>query len=124
MEAPKPAMTTSSQPQAVQMSMMNPPARQSTQVEEAPKRGLAARLRGGGAGKVSCSSYSPPCGTSLTLRPSLGLPPRHGRMLLVLRVLQSESVPGPRPVRRFNTACQDCCECFADIVCCPCEMCC
>ncbi|KAI0789708.1 hypothetical protein C8Q75DRAFT_806868 [Abortiporus biennis] len=52
MEAPKPAMTTSTQPQAVQMSMMNPPTRQSTQETECEhKKGLAARLRGGGAGK-------------------------------------------------------------------------
>ncbi|CDO69844.1 hypothetical protein BN946_scf184884.g3 [Trametes cinnabarina] len=53
MEAPKPAMTTSSQPQAVQMNVINPPARQSTQQTEEcqHKRGLAARLRGGGAAK-------------------------------------------------------------------------
>ncbi|OJT09907.1 hypothetical protein TRAPUB_13650 [Trametes pubescens] len=55
MEAPKPAMTTVSQPQAVQMTAMNPPTRQSTQHSEEcqNKRGLAARLRGGGAGRVS-----------------------------------------------------------------------
>ncbi|KAH9891756.1 hypothetical protein C8Q73DRAFT_700673 [Cubamyces lactineus] len=53
MDAPKPAMTTSAQPQAVQMNVMNPPARQSTQQTEEcqHKRGLAARLRGGGAAK-------------------------------------------------------------------------
>ncbi|KAI0647950.1 hypothetical protein C8Q79DRAFT_1117372 [Trametes meyenii] len=52
MEAPKLAMTTSAQPQAVQMNAMNPPERQSTQGEECQhKRGLAARLRGGGAGR-------------------------------------------------------------------------
>ncbi|KAI0657317.1 hypothetical protein C8Q70DRAFT_1055846 [Cubamyces menziesii] len=46
-------MTTSTQPQAVQMSAMNPPARQNTQQTEEcqHKRGLAARLRGGGAGR-------------------------------------------------------------------------
>ncbi|KAI0754871.1 hypothetical protein C8Q80DRAFT_1141579 [Daedaleopsis nitida] len=57
MEAPKPAMTTSSQPQAVQMNAMNPPARQSNQTQECQrKRGPAERLRGGGAGKVRLDS--------------------------------------------------------------------
>ena len=69
MEAPKPAMTTSTQPQAVQMSeysyknrvgivverqrcagVMSPPTRNSTQQCERQK---ASRLRGGGAGRVS-----------------------------------------------------------------------
>ncbi|KAJ8481010.1 hypothetical protein ONZ51_g6296 [Trametes cubensis] len=59
MDAPKPAMTTSTQPQAVQMSAMNPPARQNTQQTEEcqHKRGLAARLRGGGAGRVSFAAF-------------------------------------------------------------------
>ncbi|RPD62505.1 hypothetical protein L227DRAFT_573695 [Lentinus tigrinus ALCF2SS1-6] len=53
MDAPKPAMTTSSQPQAVQMSVMNPPARESNQTQQEcrHKRGFAERLRGGGAAK-------------------------------------------------------------------------
>ncbi|EJF63336.1 hypothetical protein BD309DRAFT_949357 [Dichomitus squalens] len=54
MEAPKPAMTTSAQPQAVQMSAMNPPARQGNQThsEECQrKRSFAERLRGGGAAR-------------------------------------------------------------------------
>lgn len=82
MDAPKPAMTTSAQPQAVQMSaylllslsrkpelmerddagVMNPPARQSTQThsdECQRKRGLAERLRGGGAGRVRAFSLPP-----------------------------------------------------------------
>ncbi|KAI0917127.1 hypothetical protein AcW2_007344 [Taiwanofungus camphoratus] len=45
MEAPKPAMTT--QPQAVQMSLTNPPAR----AEHQHQQGKASRLRGGGAAK-------------------------------------------------------------------------
>lgn len=79
MEAPKAAMTTSKQPAAIQMSesrsslcrqriggpesfhsidAMAAPTRASPQQVEEPKRGLAARLRGGGAGRVSgpCSS--------------------------------------------------------------------
>ncbi|KAI0667625.1 hypothetical protein C8Q78DRAFT_314477 [Trametes maxima] len=54
MDASKPAMTTSAQPQAVQMNAMNPPERQSAQAGDPEcqhKRGLAARLRGGGAGR-------------------------------------------------------------------------
>ncbi|KAI0087863.1 hypothetical protein BDY19DRAFT_953562 [Irpex rosettiformis] len=51
MEAPKPVMTTATQPQAVQMSVMNPPQRNSTQQEHQQCQ-KASRLRGGGAGKV------------------------------------------------------------------------
>ncbi|OSC97210.1 hypothetical protein PYCCODRAFT_1185512 [Trametes coccinea BRFM310] len=80
MEAPKPAMTTASQPQAVQMSVMNPPARQSTQhTEECQhKRGLAARLRGGGAardcflGAIECFLCFECCKVSLYLYCMLG----------------------------------------------------
>ncbi|KIP06220.1 hypothetical protein PHLGIDRAFT_19511 [Phlebiopsis gigantea 11061_1 CR5-6] len=48
MQAPKPALTTSTQPQAIQMNPMSPPARNHTQCEN---QGKAHRLRGGGAGK-------------------------------------------------------------------------
>ncbi|KAI0070034.1 hypothetical protein K474DRAFT_1670472 [Panus rudis PR-1116 ss-1] len=51
MEAPQRVMTTSKQPEAVQMNAMSPPSRASPQQTEEPKRGLAARLRGGGAGR-------------------------------------------------------------------------
>ncbi|KAI0720576.1 hypothetical protein C8T65DRAFT_633590 [Cerioporus squamosus] len=53
MDAPKPAMTTSSQPQAVQMNVMSPPTRESNQTHQEcrNKRGFAERLRGGGAAK-------------------------------------------------------------------------
>ncbi|TCD70852.1 hypothetical protein EIP91_001160 [Steccherinum ochraceum] len=85
MEAPKPVMTHSKQPEAVQMSIVNPPARQPQQVKE-PKKGLVARLRGGGAAK-DCFLGACEC-------------------FLCFEV------------------CKDCCECFADIICCPCEMCC
>ncbi|KAI0695994.1 hypothetical protein BC835DRAFT_1344051 [Cytidiella melzeri] len=57
MDAPKPVMTTATQPQAVQMSVMNPPQRNNSQ-QQCQK---ASRLRGGGAGKVTfipCSSFS------------------------------------------------------------------
>ncbi|EKM51854.1 uncharacterized protein PHACADRAFT_262235 [Phanerochaete carnosa HHB-10118-sp] len=50
MNAPKPAMTTSAQPQAIQMSPMAAPARNSTQQHD-HEHGKASRLRGGGAGK-------------------------------------------------------------------------
>ncbi|KAI0632228.1 hypothetical protein C8Q77DRAFT_910207 [Trametes polyzona] len=104
MEAPKPAMTTSMQPQAVQMSAMNPPARQSNQTQERQhKRGPAARLRGGGAGR-DCFLGMIEC--------------------FLCFVLQGERGPGPENVHRTNPGFKDCCECFADIVCCPCEMCC
>ncbi|THH29108.1 hypothetical protein EUX98_g5072 [Antrodiella citrinella] len=62
METPKSVMTTSKQPQAVQMSAVNPPARTQCQHTEEPKKGLAARLRGGGAGKVR---YDYPYGVML-----------------------------------------------------------
>ncbi|KZT73866.1 hypothetical protein DAEQUDRAFT_721343 [Daedalea quercina L-15889] len=82
MEAPKPAMTTTTQPQAVQMSMMNPPQR-ANQTHEHHK---ASRLRGGGAGK-DCFLGAFECFICFE-------------------------------------GCKDCCECCADIICCPCEMCC
>ncbi|CAL1712614.1 unnamed protein product [Somion occarium] len=85
MEVPKPAMTTSRQPEAVQMSMMAP-ARVSPQHVEEPKRGLAARLRGGGAAK--------------------------------------DCILGALECFLCFECCKDCCECCADIICCPCEMCC
>ncbi|CCM01176.1 uncharacterized protein FIBRA_03224 [Fibroporia radiculosa] len=107
MEAPKPAMTTTTQPQAVQMSeltvaeavvvlspstnivvgiatdMMNPPTRSQTQECQHHK---ANRLRGGGAAK-DCFIGAVECFLCFE-------------------------------------GCKECCECCADIVCCPCEMCC
>ncbi|KAI0770004.1 hypothetical protein C8Q74DRAFT_1218477 [Fomes fomentarius] len=100
MEAPKPAMTTSAQPQAVQMSMMNPPTRQSNQTQECQrKRGLAERLRGGGAGR-DCF---------------LGL--------IECFICFGSELTGIFPAVAAE-CCKDCCECCADIICCPCEMCC
>ncbi|PCH40206.1 hypothetical protein WOLCODRAFT_136723 [Wolfiporia cocos MD-104 SS10] len=84
MDAAKPAMT-STQPQAVSMSMTNPPARQPQQ-ECQHHHGKASRLRGGGAGK-DCFLGALECFLCFE-------------------------------------GCKDCCECIADIVCCPCEMCC
>ncbi|KAL6302858.1 hypothetical protein BKA93DRAFT_736140 [Sparassis latifolia] len=82
MEAPKPAMTTSTQPQALQMNMSNPPAR----ADQTECQHKATRIRGGGAGR-DCF------------------------MGMIEAFLCFE-------------CCKDCCECFADIICCPCEMCC
>jgi len=83
MEAPKAAMTTNTQPQAVQMSMSSPPSRNQTQEHQ---HGKAHRLRGGGAAK---DCFLGACECFICFE-----------------------------------GCKDCCECFADIICCPCEMCC
>lgn len=83
MDAPKAAMTTSTQPQAVQMSLTNAPTRNNTQE---CLRNKAHRMRGGGAGK-DCFLGAIECFICFE-------------------------------------GCKDCCECCADIICCPCEMCC
>ncbi|KAI0346036.1 hypothetical protein BDW22DRAFT_1353702 [Trametopsis cervina] len=49
MQAPKPAVTTTTQPQAMQMNAMNPPQRATVQHEHGDKK--ASRLRGGGAAR-------------------------------------------------------------------------
>ncbi|TFY55398.1 hypothetical protein EVJ58_g8275 [Rhodofomes roseus] len=77
MEAPKPAMTTATQPQAVQMTREPEPGVPEPQGEP---------LRGGGAGK-DCFIGAFECFICFE-------------------------------------GCKDCCECCADIICCPCEMCC
>ncbi|KAK7048722.1 hypothetical protein R3P38DRAFT_1876223 [Favolaschia claudopus] len=100
-----PAKATTAQPQATEMNVMNvsaPVAKdgasckhgQQCEHECANKQKKASRMRGGGAGK---DCFMGILGCFLCFDP------------FIINPLE---------------CCEGCCECIADIVCCPCEMCC
>ncbi|KAH9959804.1 hypothetical protein BC827DRAFT_1211658 [Russula dissimulans] len=94
MEAQKPAQPTSSQPQKSIQMDALNPATPANS-QQAEHQHKARRIRGGGAGR-DCFIGLIEC------------------FICFAEPLMANA--------RFSL--QDCCECLADIICCPCEMCC
>ena len=77
--------------------MMNPPSRESSQTQECQrKRGLADRLRGGGAAKVRAPGREGDEGLRSHRTLCAGLLPRHDRVLHLLRCVSSRPRSGAR----------------------------